>query len=76
MAIIAACRAAEARVLDLCERFGRELYMAACDALLERTKGAGEGAIVFTNDHAVLSFAARAGIAGAQAGIARAWVGA
>ena len=38
MAIIAACRAAEARVLDLCERFGRETYMAACDALLERTK--------------------------------------
>ena len=38
MAIIAACRAAEARVIDLCERFGRELYMDACDALLERTK--------------------------------------
>ena len=38
MAIIAACRAAESRVIDLCERFGRDLYMAACDALLERTK--------------------------------------
>lgn len=38
MAIIAACRAAEARVHDLCERFGREMYMTACDALLERTK--------------------------------------
>jgi N-methylhydantoinase B len=38
MAIVAACRAAEARVLDLCERFGRETYMAACDELLERTK--------------------------------------
>jgi N-methylhydantoinase B len=38
MAIVAACRAAEARVIDLCERFGRETYMAACDELLERTK--------------------------------------
>src|SRR5262249_9143650 len=38
MAIVAACRAAEARVLDLCGRFGRDTYMAACDELLERTK--------------------------------------
>jgi N-methylhydantoinase B len=38
MAEIAACRAAEQRVLDLCARFGRDTYMAACDALLERTR--------------------------------------
>lgn len=38
MAIIAACRAAETRVGDLCDRFGRETYMTACDDLLERTK--------------------------------------
>ncbi len=38
MAIIAACRAAEARVINICDRFGRETYVAACDALLERTK--------------------------------------
>jgi N-methylhydantoinase B len=37
-AIIAACHAAEARVLDVCDRFGRETYLAACDALLERTR--------------------------------------
>ena len=29
---------AEARVVDICNRFGRDTYMAACDALLERTR--------------------------------------
>lgn len=38
MALIAACRTAEQRVVELCERFGRNLYMTACDELLERTK--------------------------------------
>jgi N-methylhydantoinase B len=38
LAIVAACRAAEARVMDLCNRFGRATYMQACDELLERTK--------------------------------------
>jgi N-methylhydantoinase B len=38
LAIVAACRAAEARVIDLCNRFGRATYMQACDELLERTK--------------------------------------
>jgi N-methylhydantoinase B len=37
MAIVAACRAAEKRVLELCERFGPELYLSACEALLDRT---------------------------------------
>ncbi len=38
MAIVAACRAAEARVKDICNRFTRATYMGACDALLERTR--------------------------------------
>lgn len=37
MAIVAACRAAEKRVKELCDRFGPPLYLAACEALLERT---------------------------------------
>jgi N-methylhydantoinase B len=37
MAIVAACRTAEKRVRELCERFGKPLYAAACEALLERT---------------------------------------
>ena len=38
MALIAGCRTAERRVADLCDRFGRDTYLAACDALLERTR--------------------------------------
>lgn len=37
MAIIAGCRAGEKRVVELCERFGKETYLAACQALLDRT---------------------------------------
>ena len=37
MAIVAACRTAEKRVSELCERFGRELYLSSCRALLDRT---------------------------------------
>ncbi len=37
MAIVAACRVAEKRVQGLCERFGKQLYHAAGEALLERT---------------------------------------
>jgi N-methylhydantoinase B len=37
MAIIAACRTAEKRVKELCDRFGKDRYMAACEALLDRT---------------------------------------
>ena len=36
-AIVAGCRAGERRVLDLCERFGKETYLAALEALLNRT---------------------------------------
>lgn len=40
MALIAACRTAATRVQELCARFDRATYMAACDMLLERTKEA------------------------------------
>ena len=35
-AIVAACRTAERRVIELCDRFGAEMYLSALDALLER----------------------------------------
>lgn len=37
MAIVASCRTAEKRVEELCKRFGKDVYVAALDALLERT---------------------------------------
>ncbi len=37
MAIVAACRTAEKRVSELCGRFGREVYLSSCRALLDRT---------------------------------------
>lgn len=37
MAIVAACRTAEKRVQELCERFGPEVYLEGLQALLERT---------------------------------------
>jgi N-methylhydantoinase B len=37
MAIVAACRTAEKRVHDLCERFGPHVYLSSCEALLDRT---------------------------------------
>ncbi len=40
MALIAGCRTASTRVRELCDRFGRETYMTACDMLLERTREA------------------------------------
>jgi N-methylhydantoinase B len=46
MAIIAGCRAGEKRVVEICERFGRETYAQACDALLERTNRAMRKLIV------------------------------
>jgi N-methylhydantoinase B len=39
-ALVAGCRAASTRVRELCDRFGRETYMRACDALLDRTRTA------------------------------------
>jgi N-methylhydantoinase B len=40
MGIIAGCRTGEQRVHDLCARFGKETYLAACQALLDRTYNA------------------------------------
>jgi N-methylhydantoinase B len=40
MALIAGCRTASTRVRELCDRFGRETYMTACDMLLDRTREA------------------------------------
>ena len=37
LAIIAGCHTGEKRVMELCERFGQETYLAACEALLKRT---------------------------------------
>ena len=46
MAIIAGCRAGEKRVIEICERFGRETFKQACEALLERTNRAMRQLIV------------------------------
>lgn len=46
MAIIAGCRAGEKRVIEICDRFGRETYKHACEALLERTNRAMRQLIV------------------------------
>ncbi|GAB4423327.1 MAG: hydantoinase B/oxoprolinase family protein [Chloroflexi bacterium OHK40] len=46
MAIVASCRTAEKRVIELCDRFGKETYLAACQALLDRTYRAMKQLIV------------------------------
>lgn len=40
MALIAGCRTAAKRVSEICDRFGRDTYLSACDMLLDRTKEA------------------------------------
>lgn len=40
MALIAGCRTASKRVNEICDRFGREIYVDACDMLLDRTREA------------------------------------
>jgi N-methylhydantoinase B len=40
MAIVAACRTADKRVREMCERFGKDTYIAGCEALLQRTHDA------------------------------------
>src|SRR5262249_4753828 len=42
LALAAATRAAEQRVLELCERFGVETYRRSCQRLLDRTHDAGQ----------------------------------
>ncbi|MBI4468687.1 MAG: hydantoinase B/oxoprolinase family protein [Acidobacteria bacterium] len=56
MAIVAACRTAERRVKELCDRFGMQTYHAACDALLERTYRAMSQLIVNNLPEAKVSF--------------------
>ena len=46
MAIIAGCRAGERRVIEICERFGPDVYARACTALLQRTERAMRKLIV------------------------------
>ncbi len=46
MAIIAGCRTGEKRVVEICDRFGKETYKQACEALLERTNRAMRKLIV------------------------------
>ena len=46
MAIVAGCRTGEKRVIEICDRFGKETYKRACEALLERTNRAMRKLIV------------------------------
>ena len=46
MAITAGSRAGEKRVLEICDRFGKEVYKQACEALLDRTNRAMRHLIV------------------------------
>ena len=46
MAIIAGCRTGEKRVIEICERFGRDTFRQACEALLDRTNRAMRQLIV------------------------------
>ena len=39
-AIAAGTAAGAARVIELCERFGKDTYLEACDAILDRTRSA------------------------------------
>lgn len=40
MALVAGCRTAAKRVQEICDRFGRDTYLAACDLLMARTREA------------------------------------
>ena len=40
MALVAGCRTAAKRVQEICDRFGRDTYLTACDHLLTRTRDA------------------------------------
>ena len=56
MALCTATAVGEQRILELCERFGRATYLAACDALLERTRRAVQRLIVEKIPEAPQSF--------------------
>jgi N-methylhydantoinase B len=38
MALIGGCKTAAKRIGEICDRFGRDVYLSACDLLLDRTK--------------------------------------
>lgn len=40
MALVAGCRTAAKRVREICDRFGRENYLTACEMLMDRTREA------------------------------------
>ncbi|QKV19132.1 hydantoinase B/oxoprolinase family protein [Oricola thermophila] len=40
MALVAGCRTAAKRVREICDRFGRDTYLSACDLLMDRTREA------------------------------------
>ena len=46
MALCTATALGERRIVELCDRFGRPTYLAACDALLDRTRRAVQRLIV------------------------------
>ncbi len=48
MAIVAACRTADKRVKEMCDRFGKETYIAGLEALLQRTHDAMSELIVMS----------------------------
>ncbi len=55
-AIVAACRTAERRVLELCDRFGADTYVAALDAALARNRRAMASLIARTIPEETLTF--------------------
>jgi N-methylhydantoinase B len=46
MSLIAGCKTAEKRIIELCERFGKDTYITACETLLNRTREAMKKLIV------------------------------
>ncbi len=48
MAIVAACRMADTRVKEMCDRFGKDTYIAGLEALLQRTHDAMKELIVMS----------------------------
>jgi N-methylhydantoinase B len=56
MAIVAACRTADKRVREMCDRFGKDVYLAGCEALLQRTHDAMKQLIVMCLPETPLEF--------------------
>jgi N-methylhydantoinase B len=56
MALIAGCRVAATRVNELCKRFGQDIYLSACDLLMDRTREAMKVIIEKYISHEPVSF--------------------